>query len=368
MKQRENGMFRSLVFAIAAAVLLPAMACANVGPPWRGGQVVAEPTGTIDVDIKRETLHIDLRPLAANELAVVEAVYHLDNRGAEKKLELLFASGSSSVSEFHVWLDKDPVPTAAAPEQKLPESWQPPRSTPPLPGGTSDVQYLPHRVPPIAPLALTVVIPPGRHDLRVQYKAEAATHLYGQPTVYRQFAYVLAPARSWASFGGLDVQIDLPADWRVACEPDLKRVGDALTGSFGQIPADSIALTVQAPEGPNYDRVSTATTVLFGVAGLGGPVVCWYGGLRRGRRNGRARILALGLGCLWALAVFGAGLLAVFAPEWTLPEGQATHYGYGQAFAILGVILLSVAAAPVGFLITLITASIVARDPGRRDP
>src|SRR6516165_4043693 len=89
---------------LALVVLtVPTVSHANVGPPSSGGQVVAEPVGVVGVDITRETLTIDLRPLAANGLARVEAVYHLLNHGPEKRLDLLFASGSANVADFQVW-------------------------------------------------------------------------------------------------------------------------------------------------------------------------------------------------------------------------------------------------------------------------
>src|SRR6516162_764034 len=94
---------------VALALLLPAMARANMGPPMSGGQIVAEPVGIKDVAITRETLVIDLQPLAKDGLTHVEAIYHLDNHGEEKKLDLLFASGSRGTTNFHVWLDDQSV-------------------------------------------------------------------------------------------------------------------------------------------------------------------------------------------------------------------------------------------------------------------
>jgi hypothetical protein len=45
--------------------LLPTVVVANVGPHSSGGQLVAEPMGVAEIAIVRETLAIDLRPLAA---------------------------------------------------------------------------------------------------------------------------------------------------------------------------------------------------------------------------------------------------------------------------------------------------------------
>ena len=353
-------------------LMLPAVARANVGPPSSGGHVVAEPVGIVDVAITRETLTIDLRPLAENGLAQVEAVYHLHNRGPEKTLDLLFASGSASVTGFQVWLGGQQVASAPAKDTTLPASWQAPRETPGLDDGTG-LEYLRYQSRGVTPLAFTVVVPSGPHDLRVRYAAEAATHFHGNPTVYRQFAYVLAPARAWSEFGGLDVTIHLPENWRAACAPALNREGDALKGRFADLPADAIALTLQAPEGWAYRPLTYASLGLVGLAGLGGAMACWKGGRSKGRRlalpaetrpdwlDRHAWPRSVGLSVAWGLAVLVTGLLATFGPAWVLPSGQASHYGYEQIFAALGVFVLSALAVPVGFLIAQLTAVVVAR-------
>ena len=155
--------------------------------------------------------------------------------------------GAAGVYEFQVWIDDLAVASAPAEGTEIPASWQAPKYTPGIQGG-QDVDYLSYSRTGVTPLAFTVVIPPGPRTLKVRYSAEAATHLNGRPTVYRQFAYVLAPARAWSEFGGLDVKIRLPENWRIACTPPLIREGDTLVGSFDDLPADAIALTVQAPQ------------------------------------------------------------------------------------------------------------------------
>jgi len=352
--------------------MIPAVVQANVGPPSSGGQVVAEPVGMVGVDIRSETLIIDLRPLATNGLALVEAVYHLHNPGPEKKLDLLFASGSANIAGFQVWLGDRPIACAPARDTKTPASWHAPAQTPGL-RGASGLPYLQHRPRDVTPMAFTVVVPPGRHDLKVRYAAEASINRRGHPTVYRQFAYVLAPARAWSSFGGLDVTLHLPENWEVACTPALIREADTLKGSFADLPADAIVLTAQAPEPWVYWPLSYASLAFLGVVGLGGIVMCLRGGRAAGRRivspttafsgqrNRHAWPTSLGLGLAWGLAALGAGLLAVFGPDWLLPSGQASHYGYGQALAMLAVILLSILALPVGFVIAQLTAVVVSR-------
>jgi hypothetical protein len=348
--------------------LTTGMARANVGPPSSGGQVVLEPVGIKNVEITRESLTIDLRPLAQNGHAHVEALYRLHNRSIEKKLDLLFASGSASVANFRVWLGDQPVTSRPDKDARLPSRWRVPKQTPGLNGG-QPLDYLEYdEVKPAAPLALTVVIPPGQHTLKVRYEAEAATHFFGEPIVYRQFAYVLAPARSWAGFGGLDVTIHLPQGWRAACTPALARHGDTLRGTFDHLPADAIALTVQAPSGWAYQIVSYGSLGLLALTVLAGTVLCW----RVGRANGRSLAnpaalqsnwlkrhawpSSLAMSFAWGLVILGVGLLAIFGPDWVLPAGVANHYGYGQALAALGVILVSVLAVPTGFTIAQLAA------------
>ena len=288
-------------------LLAPAMARANLGRPQSGGQLVAEPIGIEEVAIAREFLTIDLRPLAWNGLGYVEVVYNLHNHGTAKKLDLLFASGSAGVVDFRVLLDDQPIrssPRAGAP---LPASWQPPPQTPGL-RDEKALAYAPGDSRDVTAVALTVVVPSGLHTLKVRYAAEAAIHHYGAPTLYHQFAYVLAPARTWAAFGGLDVTIHLPGGWRVACTPQLIREGATLTGAFADLPSDAIALTMQAPEGWAYPVVAYGSLGLLGAVGIGGAILCW----RVGRSNRPSRnhgILRFGCRLIRSSSLFFWGKL-----------------------------------------------------------
>jgi hypothetical protein len=365
---------RRLIWAVAAVLVFPALVRANVGPPASGGQLTAEPVGIKDVAIERETLSIDLRPLADRGRAHVEAVYHLYNHGAERTLDLLFASGSADVADFRVWFDDRPVASAPVADAKLPESWKAPKETPGI-GGGSVLNYPLYHARPVQPLGFALVVPSGRHTLKVAYAADAGEHLYGYPTVYRQFAYVLAPARSWAGFGGLDVTVHVPAGWHAASTPELTRDGDTLTGHFPDVPADSIALTVQAPAGWAYWPAVYGSIGLLVLAVIAGIYLCWRLGRAKGRslaqspdfgRTGwRAWRRSVVLSVAWGLAVLATGLLATFGPEWLLPAGQISHYGYGQAFAMIGVALLAICVIPVGFAIAQLTAVFVRREWAR---
>jgi hypothetical protein len=355
---------------LALSLAVPTAVQANVGPPSSGGQVVGEPIGIENIAIQGETLHIDLQPLAADGLAQVEATYRLRNDGETQQLDLLFAGGAAGVSRFEVWLDDEAIPTRIDRNAQTPESWKPPSHTPSLQPGQA-LDYLGYVRQQVHPVAFQVTIPPGEHALRVRYVAEAARHQFGHPTMYRQFAYILAPARSWADFGGLTVEIQVPDRWRVACEPALPRQGNLLAASFNDLPADAICLTLQAPPGPWHAPTVYGSLALLGLALLGGAVLCWFGGRTLGRRpllpasgdrparRPPAWPLSLVLGIAWSAAVLVTGLLALFGPSWALPAHQASQYGYGKPLAMIGVFLLTVIVFPVGFSTAQITASVV---------
>lgn len=347
-----------------ALLLTPGLVQANVGPPSSGGQVVAEPVGIQEVEIRWEVLQIDLRPLAENKPAMVLAEYQLENHGPEKSLNLLFASGSAEVSQLTVSLNEEPIPSRPAPDAPLPESWQPPKETPGL-HGDPPISYLDYGSRPAIPHAMTVVIPEGSHKLRVQYRAEAAVHRFGQPTIYHQFAYILAPARAWSRFGGMDVTIQLPESWIVSCNLPLQRTGDVLAGSFSELPADAIALTTQAAVSKSYGVANEGLFWLYLLTAVLGLVFCWSRGRHAGRelaklpnetRPSRVWPTSLLSGILAGLATFATGLLAVFVPASLLPANQITNYGYGQIFYLMGVFLLSSYVVIIGFVVTQLTA------------
>lgn len=338
-------------------LLISDLAQANVGPPSTGGQVVAEPVGILAVEIRWEVLQIDLRPLADNEPAIVLAEYQLENPGPEKSLNLLFASGSTEVSHLTISLNEKLIPSRPVPGTPLPESWKPPKETP-GPPDNSPISYLGYGSQPAIPHAMTVVIPEGSHKLRVQYRAEAAVNRLGKPTVYHQFAYILAPARAWSRFGGMDVTIRLPQAWIAACNLPLQRTGDVLAARFSEVPADAIAMTVQAPASVRYVFARDGLYWLYLITVPLGLVLCLKMGRHKGQQLARMpegslapRVWPRSLlaGMLAGLITFVTGLLAVFLPDFLLPANQISRYGYGQIFYMIGVIYLSAMVVIVGF-------------------
>jgi len=338
---------RKKITSMLLLLLVPTVVRANISSPVRPGQLNGEPNGLQNVVITRETLTIDLRPLAEAEQALVEAIYQLHNPGGEKRLELVFAVASSNIREFEVWLDERAVSSYVAEQKQWPERWKVPAETPALDPEVKLGYQVESQLIAEQPLAFTIMLPPGPHTLKARYKSDAGRNLLGKPTVYWQFAYMLSPARDWAGFGGLDITVHLPSGWKHAITPALQREGDVLRGSFANVPADYFALTVQAPTPRSYDLLGSLLTVLFGlVVAAGGIGICWRGWNRK--TSDRIYLVAGLCAALWAglIVVTGASILIV--PASLLPAKQISHYGYDDVFAYAGILALSAIALVVG--------------------
>jgi hypothetical protein len=253
----------ALTALVVCAVLAAVRAEANAGPPiYIDGQIAAEPSGLEGIAISHETLNIDMRRLP-NPIDV-SVTYSVTNRGPAREVALLFASGASDTAGFSAMLDGQPIAAQPAISVTVPAEWMPPATTPGLDG--VDLLYLnPPRntyagkVDPYgiflekgkrsttSTYVFTVTIPTNESILSVHYYAEPQQYQSGgyvSSINSYQFAYVLAPARAWDSFGGLDATVSLPACWLAASRPELARSGDELRGSFESIPADALAFTV----------------------------------------------------------------------------------------------------------------------------
>lgn len=360
---------RSAALALLIALQCLAPAWANMGKPWRDARVSAEPQGFDTVRIAGESLHIDLSGLSDESAdAKVYVDYRLDNPGPSVRLRPVFATGAADVSQFEATLDGRPIAARPLDLPALPRSWQPPETTPSL----SDGQPLSYEVQAPSSLDLDFVLPPGRHLFRVSYRAEAMQRKGYGPTLLYQFAYVLAPARSWAGFENLHLTVSVPDGWRIKTslslnDEDVQHADtsrDTYHGRYPGLPADAIEITTQAPPGIVY-RVLTVASVLCLIAVVfGGGVVCGLIGgaiARRLRRDGTRRRYrvwpyALATGLAWGVATVCAGLAMIYGPDYFLPAGQAYHYGYGQALGTVAIGGLSLFLIGIGWLVTRMTA------------
>jgi len=152
--------------------------------------------------------------------------------------------------------------------------------------------------------------------------------------------------------------VHVPPGWHAAVAPAMRREGDTLRATFATVPADSIALTVQAPAGW-YRPVRYAALALFALVALGGgfAVARWTRARERRRQLSLAPasvLVGLGRGLVWGLAVIATGVLAIQGPELVLPDGQADHRGYAGALAVFGVALASIVATAIGAIVSVV--------------
>jgi hypothetical protein len=311
-----------LLLSAFLVCLVPAPASANMANPVQTGDPVGEPSGDLKaIAIAREDLRLDLRPLAADQPALIDATYQVRNAGGTTPTDLLFVAPALAETGAGVWLDGSALAFQRTRPATLPPSWQPPATTPGIAG--ADLRY---QTPTAGALRFAITLPPGDHQIRVHYSARATAYSDGSPTRYWQIGYVLAPARQWASFGQLAVSVNLPPGWLAASRPVLTRSGDDLAGAFDGVPADALALTVQSPpprieqRGPQIAVGGFLAAILIGM--LGGLA------LRRAKR----RILwllpiAVIVGAGWALSTLGAETVVGVVPD----AQRAWTYGYGQA-------------------------------------
>jgi hypothetical protein len=243
----------------------------------------------------------------------------------------------------------------------LPPTWQAPKSTPAIAGkGTLPFEAgttleMPH---------FSINLSPGSHQLCVRYAAKPTSYSTGSsPALYWQLAYILAPARQWADFGGLDVQVELPAGWRFASTLALTRSGDELTGSFDELPADAIGMTAQAPGMPIVGAAVFWLSKLLPLACVvGGPVLLWRLGRSIGRLRGRrlrsvlwALLVSPLAGFIWMVALIACLVLA-FQADLLMVEVLQRSHNYANVYLLFYVGILCTLALPVGLIITLASA------------
>jgi hypothetical protein len=360
---------------VLLSLLLPSMTWANIGPQWWGDRA-AEPMGLNGVAILREQLIINLCPLTAVQPVEVKAIYHLNNSGSAKKLDLLFITGVTGVSDFEVRLDSRLVESRRVPPEEqssrpgeLPKSWQPPDNMPGIDfkEGSSHIY---RRLEDAVLLAFAVELPPGRSTLSARYRARAYGDDENYPTVTWLFPYILAPAREWESFGGLDVTVYLPDTWQSNSKPALEREGGVLRGSFTNLPADCLGLAVRLPMGPELHRKLLYTTWMCGalyvfVVMFGG-ILCWWIGRVLGwvlvQRAPRGTMVKPQLPLLvepfallmtvgWAAAILGTFVLSEHSIYGVFAGQQSPYFHERFPVPAAAHVCFNLFVLPVGFLL-----------------
>jgi hypothetical protein len=321
------------ILVLLASLLSTSWALANMAAPLQPGHALGEPDAALAaLVIEREQLDIDLRALGSEPVidgvenddfgkALISAEYHIRNDSAKRALTLDFVAAAVDTAQWTVWVDGHEIRASYRESSALPASFSAPRTTP---GFERDT--IPYEAHATGIIRFETELTPGRHAIRVEYVAKATRHRVGHPLVHWQLAYILAPARRWPSFGGLDVTITAPPQWEVATTPALERTGDILRGHFRSIPSDALAITARGHYAWWYPLASWLPAAL---ALLIGAIAAY----RAGRGYGR-RLARFGRGSGWAIpAAVGAGfvlMVAIPVAGWLGASLEESLVGAGQ--------------------------------------
>jgi hypothetical protein len=329
---------------------------ANLAAPSQGGQSLTEPNGIKNVDIIKEDLTIDFTQLADENIIWsdreinVEAIYEIDNPSEIKNLELVFVIVSES-KNFQFYLNDKEINSQPIDNKEFADrqSWKKPSNTP---YENKEIMYNPANHT-LKSAKFTLNLPKGKHTLRAKYKAKPTVHKDVGMTKGWQFAYSLAPARDWKSFGELNLNIKIPNGWKFFSNLKLEQTGDNLSGKFNEIPADFLAVTTQMPRPINYNSAEDSLFFAFlGVAILF-PLFLAVLAFVQGYKWNNSWLYGVLLAIVGAIVAAIIAYFSVTYPDTLIPEGQYASYGYGDLGVFFEVIFFGIIAV-FSFVISVV--------------
>jgi hypothetical protein len=311
--------------------------------PDEPGDQAGEPAPALAaMHIVHEDLSIDMRPVETpREPARIRARYRVRNDGPTQTVDLLFLAPGLRAGQVRHRGKR----IAARVDERAQTSRTPNHSV-----AVQDTDAL----------SFAVTFVPGEQDIEVTYQA-APDLLPIDGIDSFSVDYLLAPARRWASFGSLSLDIHVPPDWQIldlpsALAPSAEdggyqarfaglsellagaplrhhRVSESYHWDLRELPADTLRVHVVPARWP-YLWLG-ALAVLTHLLALAAPVLAWLR-LRRSARRGAPTTLGLRLlsFALSAVAVAGLPLLSVWLEGTWYPH--RAMLSYGPIFALLG--------------------------------
>lgn len=232
--------FGGLLLALSLTVLSSPV-LANMSSPWTPGLGLGEPAGELsDIHVVSEILQFDLRPLAVGGQGRVKALYRLDNRGDARTLPLVFVGPGLETST--ITLDGQSVPARELQDLEVPETWELPANIPSISGNEINVEFLDRN---LKGLEFEIALPSGTCEVSVEYTFTPSTY-HPMSRVYREYqvGYSLAPGRTWASFGELEIQVLLPSGFRWTSNLDFEEQDGVLQARSQGLPADHVLISL----------------------------------------------------------------------------------------------------------------------------
>lgn len=345
------------LFIFLALILNSPAIFANVAAPILTGNLSGEPGGFEKILIKSENLTLDFRPLGEKSSGAkvsIEAVYEIENTGAETPLELIFGLGRADVSDFAFFLDDAQIVPESNSAQAFSKNWKNPKKT--IWQNKKEVSYAPNNS--LSDVQVNLKIPPGSHKIKIIYKAEPTKNNAYAPVLLYQFAYILTPAKSWTGFNSLDVNVKIPAGWQIVADPEFEQNGEILTKHFETISADALTFTLGKPMPTGYYLLKSFLTFLFIFSLFGLPLIMIFLLIKSARKKNYIQPAG---GLLWSLLWAGLTLASGFGAMFLADHFYKTvgNNDFTDVFLVFFLFILCFVIFVLGSAIWAITAVLI---------
>ena len=340
------------------------------------GDPVGEPSLFLLLDSMRvlhEKLVIDMQPWEFHEPVRIVATYRLFNAGRGKQVDFLLVAGSLRDSGMFpsVSLNDSLIPGKSFQGDSLHVPWIFPDSTPGFSG--ADLLYYVFRD---STVLFSPWIKEGENIMTIEYPVLPGRTIDPPSTLYHwQIAYVLSPARRWAGFDSLDVEVLVPEGWEARIEPRMEVEGNRLHGSWSGLPANEIGITARLHLNWIQRQIVQGESQVM----IGGMVFVillpLFLGIRAGRRLAyRGETAGKGLGSL-GLSIFFVDLIpyVTILLYWGIQslilgdQALPSYYDFLYLFILVPCILVGVILGQIAFFITRAVVARLLRKRNERE-
>lgn len=186
----------------------------------------------------------------------------------------------------------------------------------------------------------------GARTVAVKYR-----HLAGSDSSKRinqtfTYQYLLSPAKRWAAFGALDVEVKAPPDTELWSSIPLTRSGDTYRAHLAGLPQGELSLEVASLRSLPLGRSRSAywLALLCAVAAVTVPTSIALGRVWARATSRAVAVLGCVVGSGGAAAVLGGGTIAALSAVF---PARAFGFGYDAAFDLLLLLALFVGVSVV---------------------
>lgn len=337
-----------IICSLWCVLLFSLIVSANVPAPFQGGYAGFEPRGLEDFEAVSERLLIDLSALenydeyTKDNSVKLENTFEFENRAGEKTIELTLPFGK----DYQIYLDDVNLSVNAGGASNPANTiWKIPEET-----FWTDGKKLNYRANNNQAQSVQIVIPRGRHTLKITQKLAPSSNVTGILTKYWQFAFVFLPPESRRNITKTEYEIKTPANWESVVTPETAGENGVFRGAIGGgTQPRALLITTKMPVPQTYRKLQTASDVFLGFVAFGFPLIalalCWF----VFAKSKFWWLWGIAFTFSWTFLAVVAVYFSQFAAELTIPEVQQLNYGYGDLGSVLLIFFAAVAALVAGF-------------------